>query len=139
VVTDIPGLIEGAHRGAGLGAEFLRHIERTSVLVHMVDVSPTEREPLEDAAAIERELKEFGHGLEKKPQILAASKVDALRDPGALDALAEYASKKGAAFFPVSAATGEGVDALVGAMARHVEKIRAERAALEETSREARA
>ncbi len=139
VVTDIPGLIEGAHRGAGLGAEFLKHIERTSVLVHMVDVSPTEREPVKDAAAIEKELRAFGHGLEEKPQILAASKVDALQAPEALDALARYASERGAAFFPVSAATGEGVAALVRAMAQRVEKVRAERAALEETSREARA
>src|SRR4029077_18445256 len=81
VVADIPGLIEGAHEGAGLGTQFLRHIERTRMLVHVVDVSESSGrpDPVKDFEVIMDELKSFGAGLEKKPMIVVASKIDALQ------------------------------------------------------------
>src|SRR5437868_3041336 len=83
VVADIPGLIEGAHSGAGLGTQFLRHIERTRILVHLVDVSDASGhpDPVEDFEVIMRELQSFGAGLEDKPMIVVASKIDALEKP----------------------------------------------------------
>src|SRR5690349_3136841 len=81
VVADIPGLIEGAHRGAGLGLEFLRHIERTKLILHVIDVSETGRDPVEDFLAIAAELRAYKPDLLDKPQMVAASKMDALQDP----------------------------------------------------------
>jgi len=83
VVADIPGLIEGAHTGAGLGTQFLRHIERTRLLVHMIDVSESSGrpDPVQDFEVIQKELESFGAGLEEKPMIVVASKIDALQEP----------------------------------------------------------
>jgi GTP-binding protein len=106
VAADMPGLIEGASEGVGLGHEFLRHIERTRVLVHVLDMS--EDDPLANRAMIDEELRDFGHGLAEKPQLLALNKVD---DPDArahVELLTEQVEALGLEWFPISAATGEG-------------------------------
>ena len=138
VVADVPGLIEGAHEGHGLGHHFLRHLERTKVLVHVVDVSASSgRDPVDDFEIIRRELTLFpppdapDSGLSPgvladKPQIVAASKVDVLDAPERLQALAAHADRIGLPFYGISAVTGEGVDALVEAMWRAVATARAE-------------
>jgi GTPase involved in cell partitioning and DNA repair len=121
VVADIPGLIEGAHLGAGLGVQFLRHIERTRVLVHLVDVSDGSgrEDPVEDFHVIMNELKSFGHGLAEKPMIVAAAKCD-VANPDKLKKLRTFAKKKKLDFYEISAVTGAGVDALVYAMAAKI-------------------
>ncbi len=125
VVADMPGLIEGAHLGAGLGIEFLRHIERTRVLAHLVDVSdaPGRPDPVEDFRVIANELANFsggsGHPLAKKPTIIVATKIDAV-NPAKLKKLATYAKRRKLEFYPVSAVTGAGIDELKWALARRV-------------------
>jgi GTP-binding protein len=128
VVADVPGLIEGAHEGHGLGTKFLAHLERTKVLVHVVDVSSSSnRDPVEDFEVISRELALFaGAGdetavsLADKPRIIAASKIDALDDPDRLKRLTKHAKKLKVPIYPVSAATGAGIKDLVEAMWREV-------------------
>lgn len=113
VVADIPGLIEGAHQGAGLGHEFLRHIERTRVLIHVVDMAGMEgRDPVEDFKTINQELAAYNPALAKRPQLVAANKLDL---PGAGDNYDKLKSATGDDFevFPISAVTGEGVDPLL--------------------------
>jgi GTP-binding protein len=118
VVADIPGLIEGAHTGAGLGIRFLKHVERTSVFIHMLDVSGfTEREPLKDFDIINNELKEFNPQLAVNPQVVALNKVDVLPDREGLAEIEEVLSSRGYRVFCISAATGEGVGKLVDAVA----------------------
>jgi GTPase len=117
VVADVPGLIEGAHRGLGLGHQFLRHLERTKVLVHLVDVSSgSGRDPVEDLETIRRELELYQPALAAKPQIVAANKIDALDDPARATALEKRAKKLKLPFFRISGATGAGVSALIEAM-----------------------
>ncbi len=115
VMADIPGLIEGAADGVGLGHDFLRHIERTRMLVHMVDASGSEgRDPVEDVYAIDHELEAYGKGLEKLPQIIAANKTDVIapvEDP--VSRLKEEFEPKGIKVIPISAATRAGVDELI--------------------------
>lgn len=111
VVADIPGLIEGAHTGAGLGTEFLRHISRTRVLLHVVDI--TAEDPLSDIDAVRRELKEFGEGLDEKPWLAALNKVDIAGARERLDAVTGEMERRGVAAFAVSAVTGEGVQGVV--------------------------
>ena len=125
VVADIPGLIEGAHLGAGLGAQFLRHIERTRLLVHIVDVSDGSGrpDPVEDYRVIEAELKSFGHGLEEKPRIVVAGKCD-VANPDKLKKLQTMARRKKLPFYAISAVTGEGVQALKYATAERVRALR---------------
>src|SRR5690349_3045482 len=125
VVADIPGLIEGAHTGAGLGTQFLRHIERTRLLVHLVDVSDSSGrpDPLHDLEVIAGELKSFGAHLEDKPVLLAASKMD-IANKEKLSNLRRYAKKQGLELYPISAATGEGVEQLKLAMSRRLEELR---------------
>ncbi len=125
VVADIPGLIEGAHEGAGLGTQFLRHIERTRFLVHLVDVSGASGrpDPVKDFEVIMNELESYGAGLEDKPLIVAASKID-IAEKERLAKLRRYCKKQGLELFPISAVTGEGVEKLVWAMARRVEEMR---------------
>jgi GTP-binding protein len=127
VVADVPGLIEGAHSGHGLGHRFLSHLERTKVLVHVVDLSSmTGRDPVEDFGVISRELGLFpgrdasGERLADKPVIVAANKLDAMDDPGQLDRLRAHLQSAGIPLYPVSAATGEGLDRLLEAMWRQV-------------------
>ena len=126
VVADMPGLIEGAHLGAGLGIQFLRHIERTRVLVHLVDVSDASGrpDPMEDFKVINAELENFGHGLAEKPMIVVASKVDTA-NPEKLRKLSASAKRRKLEFFAISAVTGQGIDDLKWALAKHVREARA--------------
>jgi GTP-binding protein len=125
VVADIPGLIEGAHTGAGLGVQFLRHIERTRLLVHMVDVSDSSGrpDPVKDFEVISGELKSFGAGLDQKPMIVVASKID-VANKDKLAKLKRYAKKHELELFPISAVTGKGIEELKFAMAEKVEQAR---------------
>jgi GTPase len=125
VVADIPGLIEGAHSGAGLGMQFLRHIERTRLLVHLVDVSDASGrpDPVKDVQVITGELANFGAGLEQKPMIMVASKID-VANKDKLAKLKKYCKKERLELFPISAVTGKGIDELKYAMADKVEQVR---------------
>jgi GTP-binding protein len=125
VVADIPGLIEGAHTGAGLGMQFLRHIERTRLLAHLVDVSDASgrEDVVKDVDVIMGELADFGAGLEKKPTIMVASKID-VANPEKLKKLKQWARRRKLKFYPISAVTGEGIDKLKYAMAEEVERVR---------------
>jgi GTP-binding protein len=127
VVADIPGLIEGASGGAGLGTQFLKHIERTRLLVHLVDVSDASGrpDPVEDYEVITRELASFGAGLDTKPTIVAASKIDAA-NKDKLANLKRYCKRKKLDLIPISAVTGEGIEELKYAMARKLAKLKAE-------------
>ena len=110
VAADIPGIIEGAHAGAGLGLEFLRHVERTRALLVVVDASGTSgRDPVADLLAVREEVARFDPALLDRPQLLAATKRDAVADPDPLPALREAAAGLGLQTLPVSAATGEGL------------------------------
>ncbi len=125
VVADIPGLIEGAHTGAGLGTQFLRHIERTRLLVHLVDVSDSSGRPdvAKDVEVIMGELSSFGAHLEDKPMIMAASKIDAV-NKDKLAALKRYCKKHKLKLYEISAVTGKGIEELKYAMADEVQKFR---------------
>jgi len=125
VVADIPGLIEGAHTGAGLGVQFLRHIERTRLLAHLVDVSDASArpDPVEDFKVILGELESFGHGLTDKPMIVIASKAD-VANPEKLKKLRAMAKRKKLDFYEISAVTGLGVDKLKYAMGARVRDLR---------------
>ena len=127
VVADIPGLIEGAHLGAGLGVQFLRHIERTRVLVHLVDVSDgSGREnPVEDFKVISAELESFGHGLDEKPVVIAATKAD-VANPDKLKKLQAMAKRKKMPLYLISAVTGEGIEKLKYAIGERVRLLRDE-------------
>ena len=117
VVADVPGLIEGAHRGHGLGHRFLRHLERTKVLVHLVDVtSETGRDPVEDLEVVRRELELFQPALAAKPQLVAANKMDAVDDDSRVTALERRASELRLPFFRISGVSGAGVPDLLQAM-----------------------
>jgi GTP-binding protein len=120
VVADIPGLIEGAHLGHGLGVQFLRHIERTRLLVHLVDVSETGRDPVRDFEIVMEELSSFSASLIEKPMIVVAAKIDAAQDPGHIAALQQLAAGRGLPFLKISSVTGDGIDALKRAMAETV-------------------
>lgn len=114
VIADIPGLIEGASEGVGLGLEFLRHIERTRVMIHIVDAASTEgRDPIADIYAINKELESYDKNMLSKPMIIAANKIDALSDEAALMRLKEEFEPKGIRVFPMSAVTGKGVKELL--------------------------
>jgi GTP-binding protein len=126
VVADIPGLIEGAHTGTGLGTQFLRHIERTRVLAHLIDISDASGrpDPVADFKVIMDELKSFGAGLEKKPMVLVASKMDAA-NPEKLAQLRKHAKKLKLELYEISAVTGKGIPELKYALGRSVAEIRA--------------
>lgn len=120
VVADIPGLIEGAHEGKGLGVQFLRHIERTRVLAHLVDVSDTGRDPVHDFEALMKELESFSDELPRKPMILVASKIDAAQDPERIESLRRLARERNLDFLEISSVTGAGIDGLKFALAGRV-------------------
>ena len=121
VVADIPGLIEGAHEGHGLGTRFLKHVERTRLLAHLVDVSEaTGRDPVHDFDVVMQELASFSPDLAAKPMIVVATKLDAAQDPERIDSLRRMAEERGLPFFAISSATGEGLDALIRGMAGKV-------------------
>jgi GTPase len=113
VVADIPGLIEGAHQGQGLGDQFLKHIERTKVLVHLVDVSEPERDPVADYKTILKELMLYNRDLVERKQVVVASKVDALQSPQNLTRLKAMCAHHRVPFQRVSSVTGEGLPELV--------------------------
>jgi GTP-binding protein len=128
VVADVPGLIEGAHEGHGLGHRFLSHLERTRVLVHVIDVSSASgRDPVHDYDVITRELALFpgrdasGERLQDKPVIVAANKIDALDDPSRLASLRAHLKQQGITVVPMSAATGEGLPLLLEAIWKELE------------------
>jgi GTP-binding protein len=125
VVADIPGLIEGAHLGAGLGVQFLRHIERTRLLVHLIDVSDADGrpDPVEDFKVINGELESFGHGLDDKPMIVVASKAD-VAEPEKLKKLKAMAKRKKLDFYEISAVTGLGIEKLKYAIGERVRELR---------------
>ncbi len=129
VVADIPGLIEGAHEGAGLGTQFLRHIERTRLLVHLVDVSDASGRPdvIKDVEVILGELDSFGAHLAEKPMLMVASKID-VANKERLAKLKQYCKKKKLPLYPISAVTGEGIEKLKYAMAERVQELREEAA-----------
>lgn len=126
VVADIPGLIEGAHTGTGLGTQFLRHIERTRLLAHLVDVSDASGrpDPVKDFKVILEELASFGAELEKKPMIVVASKIDVV-NPEKLARLRKHVKKLKLDLYEISAVTGKGIPELKYAMGRSVAEIRA--------------
>jgi len=128
VVADVPGLIRGAHAGQGLGDRFLRHIERTKVLIHLVDVSSASgRDPVEDFDTIVEELRLFDPKVAAKPHIVAANKLDALDDRSRLTRLEKHVKKLGLPIHRISGVTGEGVDALLEAAWRQIAAVRESR------------
>ena len=138
VVADVPGLIEGAHAGHGLGTRFLSHLERTKVLVHVIDLSSASgRDPVDDYDIITRELELFpgrdaaGERLSDKPVIVAANKMDALDDAARLERLRVHLQRGGVPLYPVSAATGDGLPPLLEAVWREVAAARQRIAAAE--------
>lgn len=124
VLADIPGLIEGAHQGVGLGHEFLKHVERTKLLIHVVDVAGTEgRNPIDDFEIINNELKQYSESLILRPQIVAANKIDVLDDYSKLQQFTKYVEDKGYKVFPISAATKSGVRELIYYVADMLDKL----------------
>ncbi|MDD5436734.1 MAG: 50S ribosome-binding GTPase, partial [Candidatus Omnitrophica bacterium] len=121
LVADIPGLIEGAHEGRGLGHKFLRHVERTKTLIHLVDIAATDcRDPYSDYIKLNKELKEYSKELAKKPQVVVLNKIDC---PQAEDNIKAFRKKmKGKKFLKISALTGEGLKELVAAIHKNVKK-----------------
>lgn len=114
VMADIPGLIDGASEGVGLGHDFLRHIERTKILIHVVDVSGIEgRDPIEDYEKINAELAKYSDKLARKRQVVAANKIDLLGDSDNLERLIDYMAAHGVEVYPICAMTGEGMDKLL--------------------------
>ena len=125
VIADIPGLIEGAHQGAGLGDRFLRHVERTRLLLHLVDVSSASgRDPLEDYEAVNRELAAYNPELAQRNQIVVATKIDALDDPQRMENLKRRAASDHKQFYPISSVTNQGVRELIVAVARTLAEVK---------------
>ena len=124
VLADIPGLIEGANEGIGLGHEFLKHIERTKLLIHVVDIASVDgREPLKDFEIINSELEKFNEKLANRPQIVAANKIDLPNGAENLKAFTKKVEKKGYRVFPISAATGQGLKELINYTAEILAKL----------------
>lgn len=123
VIADIPGLIEGAHSGVGLGDRFLRHVERSKILAHLIDVSEaSNRDPVEDYRVIRRELSLYNPKLAAKPQILVATKMDILQNESRLEALRSLAASEGADLVAVSSATRQGIAELLALFARKLKE-----------------
>jgi GTP-binding protein len=124
VVADLPGLIEGAHQGAGLGTRFLKHIERTRLIAHLVDTSDaSERDPVRDFEIVCGELTAFSPELASKPMIVVATKLDATVDRTRLERLAAFCAERGLEFHAISSATGQGIPEVVRAMAGALERL----------------
>ena len=124
VVADLPGLIEGAHEGVGLGIRFLKHVERTRLIAHLVDTSDaTDHDPVHDFEIIERELAAFRPDLAAKPTIVVATKLDATTDTKPLEELRAYAAKRGLEFHSISSASGAGIVELVRAIANALDRM----------------
>lgn len=124
VVADVPGLIKGAHEGAGLGDRFLRHIERTKLLLHLVDVSSVSgREPVSDYLTVNHELRAYNPELANRPQIVVATKIDALDEPARLESLRSQAASEGLPFYEISSVTNKGTKELVAAIAAKLDEL----------------
>jgi GTP-binding protein len=127
VIADMPGLIEGAHQGAGLGDRFLRHIERTKLLLHLVDVSSfSGRDPVEDYQKLNHELRSYDPELARRPQIVVATKIDALDEPERLEVLKRQAIADGLQFHQISSVTREGTRELVAAISVLLDELKQE-------------
>ena len=138
VVADIPGLIEGASEGAGLGDRFLRHVERTKLMLHLVDVSSLEgRDPVEDYRIINRELANYNADLAKRPQIVLATKIDSLDDPERLESLRAIAKRDGKDFLAISSVANMGLKELVSLVAKKLDQLKHDEA--EKAAEESRA
>jgi GTP-binding protein len=125
VIADIPGLIEGAHHGAGLGDRFLRHIERTKLLLHLVDVSSASgRDPVQDYETVNHELAAYNPSLAERPQIVVATKIDALQEPERLERLKQRAAADGRLFYAISSVTNNGIRELIGSVAAALEDLK---------------
>jgi GTP-binding protein len=123
-VADLPGLIEGAHTGVGLGVRFLRHIERTRLVAHLIDTSDASiSDPVRDFEIIEGELAATSASLAEKTKLVVATKLDATTDRTRLDRLRDFCAERGLEFHAISAVTGEGIPALVHAMADAVGRL----------------
>ncbi|NWF84190.1 MAG: 50S ribosome-binding GTPase, partial [Bryobacteraceae bacterium] len=121
VVADIPGIIEGAHEGHGLGIQFLRHVERTGLLLHLVDVSEmSARDPLDDFKVILSELASFSQTLAAKPMFVVATKMDVVQEKARVQRLQRAAKRRGLPFFKISAVTGSGLQELIRAVSSQV-------------------
>jgi len=119
VIADVPGIIEGAHHGAGLGLKFLRHVERTSLLLHLLDISnATQRDPVEDYIVLNRELSLFDPALAGKPQVVAVNKMDVPEAPRKLPEVVRYFQKMRKKIYPISALTGQGLPDLLASLTR---------------------
>ena len=129
VLADVPGLIEGAHQGAGLGHEFLRHISRTRVLIHLIDLSAPDRDPLGDFAVVNSELWQYDPVLKQRPMLVALNKVDIPEARAKVQHVARAIAAGGSPAFPISGATGEGVETLMKAAAQALDEARAGREA----------
>ncbi len=133
VMADIPGLIEGAHEGVGLGHDFLRHVERTKVILHVIDVSGMEgRDPIEDYHRINKELKLYNERLAKRPQIIAANKMDIPEAKDNYEKLKAFADEAGIEIFPVSAAANEGLKPMIERVSQVLDAYVEEPEAIEE-------
>jgi GTP-binding protein len=125
VVADIPGLIEGAHTGAGLGDRFLRHVERTKLLLHLVDVSGLASDPIQDYQTVTYELAAYSPAVARKPKLVVATKIDALDDPLRLAEFQSFCEREGLAFHQISAASGSGLRELLYAVERKLAELAA--------------
>jgi GTPase len=138
VVADLPGLIEGAHTGVGLGTRFLRHIERTRLVAHLIDASDaSDRDPVRDFEIICGELAAFSTELAQKPMIVVATKLDATTDTARLEKLRQFCAARGLEFHSISSASGEGVPALVRGMADALERLQPAQLVLPDDAHEA--
>ena len=126
VVADVPGLIEGAHEGAGLGDRFLRHIERTKLLLHLVDMSGLTKDPIKDYHVITRELASYSDEVASKPRIVVATKIDALDEEQRLVDFREFCRAHGFECYAISAATGAGIPELLRGIERRLDSMKAE-------------
>jgi len=125
VVADVPGLIEGAHKGRGLGDQFLRHVDRTSLLVHLLEHSPYERrDPIREFQVIQKELSLFSSSLAQRPFVIALNKIDLSDSQHSIRRVREHFTPMGIDVFPISGATGEGVDKLVRQLAERIARWR---------------
>jgi len=128
VVADIPGLVEGAHQGHGLGDRFLKHIERTKILVHLVDVSQPDRDPVQDYKVVQKELTLYNPDLGSRAQVVVASKIDVAADAGKIARLRALSARRSLPFHRISSVTGEGIAELVASLGAMLDAARPGRA-----------
>jgi GTP-binding protein len=124
VVADVPGLIEGSHEGAGLGHRFLRHVERTSVILHLVGLAEGDDDPVNAYRTVRRELERYADSLAHRETVVALSKADLVENEGREEILERFQKDTGIRPMLVSAATGEGITPLVGALAVKIDKLK---------------